>query len=62
MRYRVFVSIDVNARNYGHAFECAKKLDKLLKEPMLRMMLEGEGIQLFPEEQPIVHRPTGEIA
>ncbi len=63
MRYRVYVSIDVNARNYGEAFGYAKKLDELLKAPMTRMMVESEGIQLFPGEQPvIVHRPTGEIA
>ena len=57
MRYRVMMSMEVEATNDRQAHEYAKKLQGLLKSPMVRMALDGEGIQLSGDGKPIVHQP-----
>jgi hypothetical protein len=44
MTYRIMVSVDVSARDDRQAADWAKKLDELLKNPMVRVTLEGQGI------------------
>lgn len=44
MAHRIMMHVDVAARDDRQAVEWAKKLDELLKNPMVRMTLEGEGI------------------
>ena len=56
MRYRVVATIEVEARDDREAWEAAQKLDGLLKSPMAKMMLEGEGIRLGARP-PVVCRP-----
>jgi hypothetical protein len=55
------MSIEVNARDDHEADEHAKKLSKLLKNPLLRMQLESEGIRLVGDDGPIVHQPQREF-
>jgi len=63
MRYRVMMSIEVDAANDRQAYEYAAKLAELLKTPLVKMAVEGEGIRLaFGDGRPIVHQPQREIA
>jgi hypothetical protein len=57
VKYRVLLSIEVEARNDLEATEYAKKLRGLLKSPFVRMAVEGEGIRLVGDGSPVVHRP-----
>ena len=57
MKYRVTMSIAIEAANDRQAHEYAVKLSKLLKSPFVRMTVEGEGIRLSGDGQPVVHRP-----
>lgn len=61
MRYRVTMSIEVEARNNQEAHDQALKLKELLKSPLVRMAVEGEGIQLSGDGRPIVHQPQREF-
>ncbi len=61
VRYRVLVSIEIQAQNEQEADAHAKKLSKLLKNPLLRMQLENEGIRLVGDDGPIVHQPQREF-
>jgi len=61
MRYRIYMSVAVEAQNDAEAFRHAESLSELLKSPMVRMAVEGNGIQLAPGEQPTVHQPQREI-
>lgn len=61
MRFRILVSIEVDAGSDQEADEHAKKLSKLLKNPLLRMQLESEGIRLVGDDGPIVHQPQREF-
>lgn len=43
------------------AADIAKKLDKLLKTPMVRMAIDSEGIRLaYGDGRPVVYAPTRE--
>ena len=57
MKYRVLLSIEVEARSDHEALENAKKLKELLKSPFVRMSVEGQGIRLSGDGSPVVHRP-----
>lgn len=58
MKYRVTMSIEVEAGDDRHAYEVAKKLDGLLKTPLVKMAVAGEGIRLSGGDgKPIVHQP-----
>lgn len=61
MRYRVTLSIAIDAPNYRHAHEQAEKLLELLKGPLVRMAVEGEGIRLSGDGRPVVHQPQREV-
>ena len=45
MRYRIMLHVDVNARDDNDAKFQAKKLDELIKHPMVKMSLESDGIK-----------------
>jgi hypothetical protein len=55
MRYRVTMSVAIEAVDDRQAHECAVKLSKLLKSPLVKMAVEGDG-------NPIVHQPLPERA
>lgn len=57
MKYRVLLSIEVEARDDREAYASATKLRELLKSPFVRMAVEGEGIQLSGDGRPVVHQP-----
>ncbi len=46
--------VDVAARDDKQAVEWAKKLDDLMKNPLVRMTLEGEGIVVLGQ---LVYQP-----
>ena len=55
------MSMEVDARDERQAYEYAKKLRELLKSPLVKMAVEGEGIRLAQGNgQPIVHQPQRE--
>lgn len=62
MRYRIAMSIEVEARSDAEAYKFAEKLAGLLKSPMVRMAVDGEGIKLAGDGHPVVHMPQREAA
>ena len=46
VRYRVAMSIEVDASSDAEAYGYAEKLAELLKSPMVRMAVQGDGIKL----------------
>lgn len=45
MRYRLHLHIDIDARDDREALDHAKKLEETLKNPIVRMSLESDGIR-----------------
>jgi hypothetical protein len=62
MRYRIAMSIEVDAMGDRQAREYAVKLVELLKSPLVRMAVESEGIRLSGDGRPIVHEPQRAVA
>lgn len=62
MRYRVYMSIVIDAPNDRQAYEHALKLDSLLKGPMVQMAAASEGIRLSGDGAPVVHQPQRDVA
>jgi len=60
VRYRITMSVAIEARNDREARECALKLSELLKGPLVKMAVAGEGIQLSGDGRPVVHQPQRE--
>jgi hypothetical protein len=57
------MSVAVEAQNDRQAREYAVKLSKLLKSPLVKMAVEGEGIRLAGGDgHPVVHQPLPEGA
>ena len=61
MRYRVTMSVEVEARDDREAYEYALKFAELLKSPLVKMAVQGEGIRLSGDGHPIVHQPQREF-
>lgn len=62
VKYRQLVHFIIEARDDREAAEVAKKLDKLLKGPIARMAITGEGIQLaHGDGRPVVYAPKREV-
>lgn len=55
MKYKILLHVEVNARDDHQAVDLAHKLGELLKNPMVKMALEGEGIR--PVSDPVVYMP-----
>lgn len=55
MKYKIFIAVDVEARDDHQAVDQANKLGDLLKNPMVKMAIESEGIRTVG--QPVVHMP-----
>jgi hypothetical protein len=61
MRYKLLMHFVIEARDDRDAGEVAKKLDKLLKTPLVRMAIDGEGVRLaHGDGRPVVYAPTRE--
>ena len=61
MRYRVSMSMLVEARDDRQTHEYATKLAELLKTPLVRMAVANEGIQLSGDGKPVVYQPQREF-
>ena len=61
MRFRITMSIEVEARSDREAHEYALKLAKLLKSPLVKMAVEREKIRLAGDGSPVVHQPQREF-
>ena len=58
MRYRVLIGLEIEAQDDRQAHESALKLDGLLRQPIVQMAIEGEGIRLaHGNGNPITHQP-----
>lgn len=51
------MSIGIEARDDREARQHALKLEELLRSPLVRMAVEGEGVRMDGDGQPIVHQP-----
>ena len=58
MRFAIFMKVAVDARDDRQAVDWAKKLEKLLKNPMATMAIEAEGIKMLGE--PVALQPKPE--
>lgn len=56
-RYRVLMSVEISAADYPHAHADALKLLELFKSPIVRMAVQGQGIELVEDGRPVVHQP-----
>ena len=58
MTYRILVHVDVEATSQTEAEACARKLEELMRDPMLRMAILSAGIRLTDGNgRPIVYHP-----
>jgi hypothetical protein len=55
------MSMAIEAGSDRQAHEQAKKLQELLKGPLVKMAVESEGIRLSGDGRPIVHQPQREV-
>jgi len=63
VNYKILMHVVVEARGDQDALEVAKKLEKLLKEPMVRMAIKDEGIRLaHGDGRPLVYHPQRDTA
>jgi hypothetical protein len=63
MNYRIMMHVEVDARDDREAFEVASKLGELLKNPMVRMAIQAEGIRLSGGDgRPVVYQPQRNVA
>jgi hypothetical protein len=58
MRFKIFMQVSVDARDERQAVDWAKKLEGLLKNPMAKMAIDGEGIRMIGE--PMALQPKRE--
>ena len=49
MRFAIFMKVAVDARDQDQAVDWAKKLEKLLKNPMAKTAIAAEGIRMVGE-------------
>jgi hypothetical protein len=61
VRFRVMMSVEIEAADYRQAHAHALKLLELLKGPLVKMAVESEGIRLSGDGRPIVHQPQREL-
>jgi hypothetical protein len=59
-KYRITMSMAVEAINDHQAHDYAVKLAELLKSPLVKMAVSNEGIRLSGDGRPIVHQPQRE--
>lgn len=61
MRYRIMMSVAVEAKDERQAREYAGKLKELLGSPLVEMAVKSEGIQLSGGNgRPVVYQPQRE--
>lgn len=61
MRYKQLMHFVIEAHDDNAAAEIAKKLGSLLKAPLVRMAIQGEGVHLaYGDGRPVVYAPQRE--
>lgn len=61
MKYRILMHVDIEARDDQESVQVASKLGELLKNPVVRMVMSGEGIRLAHSDgRPVVYQPQRE--
>lgn len=60
MRYRVLMSVIVDAADDNQAYAQAEKLGELLKSPLVRMTVSGSGVALSGDGDPVAYVPQRE--
>jgi hypothetical protein len=61
MKHKILMHFVVETRDDLNAKEIAKKLESLLKTPLVRMAIQGEGVQLaYGDGRPVVYAPQRE--
>ncbi len=58
MRFRIIMTVTVDALDDREAHAHAVQLQELLREPLVRMAVAGKGISLVAD--PVVHQPQRE--
>ena len=58
VRFKIFMQVRVDAKDEDQAVDWAKKLSTLLKNPMAKMAIEGEGIRMVGD--PVALQPQRE--
>jgi hypothetical protein len=57
VRFTIFMKVSVNARDQRQAVDWAKKFEALLKNPMAKLAIEGEGIRMIGEPEALQPKP-----
>lgn len=57
MKFKVLMEMTIEARTPQEAREHAVKLKDLVKNPLVRMAIEAEGVRLDGDGQPVVFTP-----
>jgi hypothetical protein len=55
MKYRIMLHVDIDANGDQEAVEAAKKIGDTLKNPLVKMSLESDGIR--PVGPAVVYQP-----
>lgn len=58
VRYKIFIQVTVDASGEEQAAQWARKIEKLLKDPMARWAIDREGIRVVGE--PVALQPRQE--
>ena len=56
MKFQVMMSVIIEARDLQEAAAHAVKLKALVKNPLARMAIEGDGVKIVGDE-PVVYKP-----
>ena len=63
MKYKVLMHVMIDARDDRDALHQASKLGELLKHPLVRTSITGEGVKLAGGDgQPLVYQPQRDVA
>ena len=58
MKFRVMMHVEIDAKDYPEAFDHAKKLLELFKDPFARMTIAASGVKLVNGDgAPVVYKP-----
>ncbi len=60
MKYRVLMHVDIDAANDHHAVDVANKLGELLKNPLVKMAIDTEGIRTLGPVQVYMPKRNGD--
>jgi hypothetical protein len=59
MRYKILMHVEIDARDDHQAVDHANKLGELLKNPLVKMAIDGEGIRMIGPPQVYMPQRNG---